>query len=65
MEFLNIKGEKIDVDIFEESELVDPILARAGGLHAVISSTEDLKTLDDEAGKAILANSPHKFFLNK
>jgi len=65
MKFSNRKGEKLDVDIFKGSELVEPILARPGGGYAVVvrRSTEDLETLGDEAGKAIIANSPNKIFL--
>lgn len=61
MNLLNRKGETVNVDLSANGEFNEPIWAQSGGGQSFVSaSTDDLKNLSKEDGKAILANANSK-----
>jgi hypothetical protein len=61
MKFSNRKGETVNIDLSANGEFNEPILAQSGAGQSFIStSTDDLKNLSKEDGKAILANTGAK-----
>ena len=64
MLFSNRKGEQVNVRLSANAEFNQPIWANSDSGKAFTStSTDDLKNLSEEDGKAILSNTNHKIIL--
>ena len=64
MELLDSKGAKVNVNFSANGEFNKPIWAKNGGGQSfVTTSTDELKNLPKEVGKAILGNSNHKLVM--
>lgn len=58
MNFVNRKGETVNPFFSDNSDYNEPILAQSGGVQSfILTSTDDIKRLSKEDGKAILSNT--------